>query len=55
MVSVSQLNMGKTRDIFVMEHAGMPFQKFFLRRTQTRMAFRNRSFPDIGITNTLPL
>jgi hypothetical protein len=28
-------------DIFVMEHAGMPFQKFFLRRTQAETVFWN--------------
>jgi hypothetical protein len=32
------------RVIFVMEHAGTLFQKFFLRRTQGRMAFQNLSF-----------
>jgi hypothetical protein len=34
--------------------AGPPFRKFFLRRTQARMAFQNL-FPGIDITNTTPL
>jgi hypothetical protein len=29
------------RGIFVAERAGTPFWKFFLRRTQAEMAFRN--------------
>jgi hypothetical protein len=40
-----------TRGIFVMEHTGMPFLKFFLRRTQTAMVFQN-FYPGIVITNT---
>jgi hypothetical protein len=34
----------KVRGIFVTECAGMPFQKFFLRRTQPGKAFQNLLF-----------
>jgi hypothetical protein len=41
----------KPRDIFVTEHTGTLFWKFFLRRMQAGMAFQNL-FPVINIINT---
>jgi hypothetical protein len=43
-----------TRSIFMMEHTGMPFWKFFLRRMQTRMAYRNLFYPSISINYPPP-
>jgi hypothetical protein len=45
----------RNRGIFVMECARMPFQKFFRRRMQARMAFRNLFFPGIDLLTPPPL
>jgi hypothetical protein len=37
-------NIYKERCIFVMEHVGMPFWKFFFRRMQPGTAFQNLLF-----------